>query len=232
MKLKPALVAASLLLAVSAASATTSFDVGGATLTYDETTSLGFTNESFNSFQSEGFNWKIPVNVTLTNIAQNTIALKYVALPSFTIQAKPGYALSDLTGFFGNPTFFDFGGTSNIAFTGNVSINGAAPVHIQDALIGFEITGPNPPVSNLNTGYFSQTYTVPGAFSSFSVSEATLLLSAAVDANGTVASITSTPQNKLEISYTVVAVPEPETTAMLLAGLVAMGWMTQRRRNT
>ena len=72
MKLKSALVAASLILAVSAASATTVFDVGGATLTYDETTTLGSTNGSFNGFQFEGFSWQIPNSATLVNTAQGT----------------------------------------------------------------------------------------------------------------------------------------------------------------
>ena len=230
MKLKPVLATASLLLVVSAASATTSFDVGGATLTYDETTSLGYTDGSFNGFQFEGFSWKLPNSVTLTNSTPDTIALKYVEIPSFTIQANPGYALSNLLGFFGNPTFFELGGTTNIAFTGDVSINGGAPVHIQDALIDFEITGSTPGI-NLYSGYFSQTSTLPGPFTSFSLTNATFLLSAAVAPEGTVASIIANPQNKLEISYNVVAVPEPETAAMLLAGLAAMGWVAQRRRN-
>ncbi len=230
MKLKLVLSAASLLLVASAASATTSFSVGGATLTYDETTSLGETDGSFSGFQFEGFDWKLPNSVTLTNSTPDTIKLLYVDIPSFTIQAKPGYALSNLSGFLGNPTFFELGGTTNIAFTGDLSINGGAPVHIQDALIGFQVTGSNPAIS-LYSGYFSDKSVLPGPFTSFSLTNATFLLSAAVAPDGTVASIIANPQNKLEISYNVVAVPEPETAAMLLVGLAAMGWVAQRRRN-
>lgn len=229
MKLKSLLSAASLLLAVSAASATTSLDVGRSTVTYDETTSLGYAG-SFNSLDYEGVDWNLPASVTLTNSEQGTIKFRTVDLPSFTIEANPGFALSNLTGFLGNPTFFDYGGTSNIAFTGDISVNGGAPIHIQDALIDFVITGSTPSIS-LYSGYFAATETLPGPFTSFSLTNASLLLTAAVAPDGVVSSIIANPQNKLEISYNVVAVPEPETAAMLLAGLAAMGWVAQRRRS-
>ncbi len=229
MKLKPVFVAASLLLAVSAASADTSFDVGGATVTYDESTTLGFTNGSFNGFQFEGFSWQIPDSATVVNTVQGTTAFLTVDLPSFTLTANPGYALSDFSVFFGNPTFFDLGGTSNIEFSGDVSINGAAPISVS-SLIDFVITNQNESIA-LNAGYFSQQETLPGPFTTFTLSNASLLLTAYVLEDGTVSSIVSNPQNKLEISYNVVAVPEPETGVMLLAGLTAMGWLARRRRN-
>ncbi|MEI7464391.1 MAG: PEP-CTERM sorting domain-containing protein [Burkholderiales bacterium] len=229
MKLKSVFVAASLVLAVSAASATTSFDVGGATLTYDETTPLGFTNGSFSGFQFEGFSWQIPNSATVVNTVQGTTAFLSVDLPSFTLTAKPGYALSDFSAFFGNPTFFDLGGTSNILASGKVSINGAAPVSVS-SLIEFQITNQNLSIG-LNAGYFSQDGMLPGPFTTFALSDASLLLTASVNANGTVPSIVSNPQNMLKISYAVVAIPEPETGVMLLAGLTAMGWLAGRRRN-
>ena len=229
MKLKPVLVAASLLLAVSAASATTSFNVGGATLTYDETTPLGFTNGSFSGFQFELFSWQLPKSATVVNTVRGTTEFFTVDLPSFTLTANPGYALSNFTVFFGNPTFFDLGGTSNIEFNGEVSINGSAPISVS-SLIDFEITNQNLGMG-LNAGFFSQKETLPGPFTTFTLSNASLLLTASVNANGTVSSIVSNPQNMLEISYTVVAVPEPETGVMLLAGLTAMCWVARRRRN-
>lgn len=229
MKLKPVLVAASLLLAVSAASADTSFDVGGATLTYDEDTPLGFTNGSFNGFQFEGFSWQIPDSATVVNTVQGTTEDWTVELPSFTLTANPGYALSNFSVFFGNPTFFDLGGTSNILFEGEISIDGSAPIPVS-SLIDFQITNQNLGIG-LNAGYFSQSETLPGPFTTFTLSNASLLLTAYVLEDGTVSSIVSNPQNKLEISYNVVAVPEPETGVMLLAGLTAMGWLARRRRN-
>lgn len=227
MTLKPALAATALFFAMSAASATTVFDVGGATLTYDESTTLGSTNGSFNGFQFEGFSWQIPNSANLVNITPNTTQFLNVALPSFSVTANPGFALSDIKGFFGNPTFFDFGGTSNILFSAELSVDGG-PVVPVSGLIDFEIT--NNPFPGVNAGFFSQTETLPGPFTTFTLSNASLLLTATVDANGTVSSIVSNPQNKLEISYTVVAVPEPETGAMLLAGLAAMGWVVRRQR--
>ncbi len=228
MTFKPALAATALLFAMSAASATTVFDVGGATVTYDETTTLGFINSSSNGFQFESFNWIIPNSATLVNTVEFTTEFLTVALPSFTISANPGFALSDLTVFFGNPTFFDLGGTSNILFSGDISIDGGSVIPVS-SLIDFVITNQNLSIA-LNAGFFSQTETLPGPFTTFALSNASLLLTATVDPNGVVSSIVSNPQNKLEISYTVVAVPEPETGAMLLAGLAAMGWVVRRQR--
>jgi len=51
------------------------------------------------------------------------------------------------------------------------------------------------------------------------------------ESGGSFASITAQPQNKFEISFTAMPVPEPETYAMLLAGLGALGWLTKRRQN-
>lgn len=227
MMLKPALAAVSLLFAVSAASANTIFNVGGATLTYDDSTSLGNIG-SFNGFEFEGFSWNLPNSATVVNTTPDTIEFLTVDLPSFTITANPGFALSDISGFLGNPTFFDFGGTSNIQLTAEVSIDGGPAIPIS-GLIDFVITNQNLSIG-LNAGFFSQTATLPGAFTTFAVTNASLLLTAAVDDDGTISSIVSNPQNKLEISYTVVAVPEPETGAMLLAGLAAMGWVARRQR--
>lgn len=228
MKLKSVLVAASLLLTVSAASATTSDNIGGATLTYDETTTLGSIG-TFSGFQFEGFSWQIPDSAIVANTVQGTTAFLTVELPSFTLTANPGYALSKLTGFFGSPTFYDLGGTSNILFEGEISINGATPIPLS-SLIDFEVTNQNLDIA-LNAGFFSQKETLPGPFTSFTLSNASLLLTAYVFEDGTESRIFSNPQNKLEISYNVVAVPEPETGAMLLAGLAAVGWVARRRRN-
>lgn len=230
MMLKPVLATASLLLAVSAASATTVSDIGAATVTYDETTPLGFIAGSFSSSATYGFHWTIPNSVTLVNNVQGTIAFLSVDLPSFTVTRNAGYNLSDVTATFGNPSFFDLGGTSNIEYNADVSVNGGPTTHIQ-GLVDFVVTNQDLMIG-LNAGYFSQTGTLAGPFTSFAVTNASLLLTASVDANtGTLSSIVSNPQNQLEISFGVTPVPEPETAAMLLAGLSAMAWLTRRRRN-
>jgi hypothetical protein len=227
MMLKPVLFAASLLFAASAALAD-SVDVGGATLDYDETTTLGSIG-TFSGDQSEGFSWQLPKSATVVNTVRGTTEFFTVDLPSFTLTANPGYALSNFTVFFGNPTFFDLGGTSNIEFNGEVSINGSAPISVS-SLIDFEITNQNENIA-LNAGFFSQKETLSGPFTTFTLSNASLLLTAYVLEDGNFSSIVSNPQNQLEISYNVVAVPEPETGVMLLAGLTAMGWLARRRRN-
>ena len=232
MMLKPAFAAAVLTLAMSVASATTVADLGAATVTYDETTTLGGISGSFSSSTSYGFHWDLPSSATLVNVSPGTIDVLTVDLPSFTITKKAGYDLSNLSASFGNPSFFEFGGTTNIEFNADVSFDGGPITHV-NGLIDWTLTSQGPNFS-YNIGYFADSGTLPGPFSSFSVTNASLLLSAAVAEDGTFASITSNPQNRLEISFDVTPtapVPEPETAAMLLAGLVAMGWVAQRRRN-
>lgn len=232
MMLKPAFAAAALTLAMSVASAASVADLGAATVTYDETTALGGISGSFSSSTSYGFHWDLPSSATLVNVSPGTIASLTVDLPSFTITKNAGYDLSNLSASFGNPSFFEFGGTTNIEFSADVSFNGGPTTHV-NGLIDWTLTSQGPNFS-YNIGYFADSGTLPGPFSSFSVTNASLLLTAAVAEDGKFASITSNPQNRLEISFDVTPtapVPEPETAAMLLAGLAAMGWVAQRRRN-
>lgn len=227
MTLKPILAAVVLMFAVSAASATSMANVGPTTVTYDETTTLGSITGSFSSSNDHyGFNWTIPDSANI--ISSGSTKIRVVDLPSFTLSANAGYQLSGISAFLGNLAFTELGGaTTNIEVNADVSVNGGPATHV-NGLLDFVITnqGSNP---SYVIGYFSQTANLPGGpFSSFTVSNGSLTLSAA---NGTFSSIVANPQNKLEFSFTAAPVPEPETAAMLLAGLVAMGWMTQRRRN-
>lgn len=77
-------------------------------------------------------------------------------------------------------------------------------------------------------GYFADTLGGPSAaFQTYTFSNASVVLSAS---GGTFSSIAAQPQNRLEIGFTAVPVPEPETLAMMLAGLAALGWLSFRRR--
>lgn len=226
---KPMFAAVALMLAVSVASAASVANVGPTTLTFDDTTTLGGLSGTFSSSGDlYGFSWTIPNSANIVSTGSTQILV--VDLPSFTLTADAGYQLSDISAFLGNLSFTELGGaTTNIEATADVSIDGGPSTQVS-GLLDFVITnqGPN---SSYVIGYFSQTVDLPGGpFSSFSVSNASLTLSAA---NGTFSNIVANPQNKLEFSFTAAQtapVPEPQAAAMLLAGLMAMGWMTQRRR--
>jgi hypothetical protein len=120
--------------------------------------------------------------------------------------------------------FTEFGGaTTGILAYAKVSVDGGPTVSLSGG-IGWTVTSSSP---GFLQGYFSDTYSAPGAFTSFSVSDAKIVLSAS---GGLGSSIGAQPQNKLEISFTAVPVPEPETFAMLLSGLAIVGWMARRRQ--
>jgi hypothetical protein len=230
MTLKPALAAVALMLAVSAASATSTVNVGPTTLTYDETTTFGSIAGPVSS-SSDRFGWTIPnsVGIVSTSFIGSSIAYE---LPSFTLTANAGYQLSGFSAFLGSLAFTEFGGgTTSLTVVADVSVNGGPATHFEGP-VNSVITSQN---AVFTTGYYSQIADLPGGpFSSITVNAALLLDASGSGPNGSFANIGANPQNKLEFSFTAVQaapVPEPEAAAMLLAGLVAMGWMTQRRRN-
>lgn len=224
MKLKPSLAAASLLFAVGAASALTSQDFGSHTLVYDETTAFGHLSSSFTAGGgSAGFTWTVPNSANVASFGPLTIVT--VNLPSFTVTANAGWALSNASGFLGNISFTEVGAaTTQIILYADVSLNGGTPVTVIDNLPWTPVSG-GPGYLN---GFFSDTLAAaPGGFTSLSVTNAHIDLSAV---GGIFSSITAQPQNKLEVSLVAVPVPEPETYAMLLAGLASLGWLSKRRQ--
>lgn len=225
MNLKPTVIALSLIAALSSASALTMQDIGPATVSYDETTTLGFLSSWFSSGTTYGFSWSIPNSAQVVSFGSNESLL--VDLPSFTIDRNPGWNLSgDFVAFLGNPSFTEIGGaTTNILGTVDISVDGGA-ASTTSGLVGFVITSSAPGYLG---GYFSQTVTVPvGGFTSLAQSNASLTLMAD---GGTFSNVLSNPQNKLEYSFTATPVPEPETYVMLLSGIAALGWLARRRRN-
>jgi hypothetical protein len=225
MKLKPVVAAALLVFGLSAASATTSLDIGPATITYDETTDFGWISSWFSSATSYGFSWNVPVSAQVASFGPLTIV--NVPLPDFSITVNAGWSLSDASAFMGNLSYTEVGAgaTTDIIANANVSVDGGPAMPIGPAGMAWTVTGGGPGYSQ---GYFADTFFAPaGGFSNLSVSGAGIDLSAT---GGVFSSISAQPQNKLEISFNAAMVPEPETYAMMFAGLVALGWMSQRRR--
>jgi hypothetical protein len=209
---------ASLLAAASIPShALTTFSTTEYTVVYDEVPlgTIQSWNESF-------FSWTIPTSVNVSTFGAGTAAFN---LPSFTLTPNAGYTLSSTVGgFIGNFTYTAvFGGTAAADVTGNVAINGGAAAPLSLALIADPIANSGGGILSANPSY----NTGVGSIASLSFSSGVLTLTTV--ANGGFANILAQPQNKFEISFSAVAVPEPESYAMFFAGLGLIGAIVRRR---
>lgn len=224
MPVKSIAAAAGLLFAAGAVSATQIVDFGSHTVEYDETTVFGWISSSFTASDGgAGFSWTVPNSVQVASFGALQSAT--FDLPSFTLSAKAGWTLSGPGAFLGNLVFAEVAGaTTQLKIFADVSVNGGTAMSLQDDI---DRTATASGTGFLN-GYFGETYgPVAAGFTTLSVTNASIVLSAT---GGVFSSISSQPQNKLEVNLLAAPVPEPETYAMLLAGLSALGWLARRRR--
>ena len=223
MKLKSTAAAVALLVASSLASATTNWDLGSYTVTYDETTTFGYLAGAFTSGGGAvGFHWAFSPDVQVTSAGGSSESATF-AIPDFTISVNPGYVLSGgVTGKVGNVFYVEVAGANtSITAAASVTVDGGPTMVLAATSLAKVQTSPN-------SGYFADMATAPlGTFSSFSVSAASLTLAAS---GAGFALIGAQPQNELAFSFYANPVPEPETYAMLLAGLGVVGWVARRRR--
>ncbi len=222
--LKICAIAAAMTLSASA-SAYTVLDLGPFTLGYDESTSFGGISSTFSSSGDiYGFAWTVPDSVQVTS-SDGSPASTNVPLPSFTITANAGWALSNTSAFLGNLSYVEVGGAiTDIIAHADVSVDGGPTVPTGSMGVGWVVTGSGPGYS---LGYFADTFSIPGGFYSVSVTNAAIDLSAT---GGSFSTIVSQPQNELKISLMAVPVPEPETYAMMIAGLGLLGFVVGRRK--
>ena len=224
MKLKQVLLGTMLVASLSAASAAQKH-YEAFTLDYNDDTVLGDPSFSFGGGGGPtGFGWSLSTSIQVSSPGDTNPVVRNFILPSFTITAKPGWALSgDLNSFLGNLSFTEFGEASTSASaSAQVSIDGGTPIAAGGELDKTSVLdGPL-----LRSGYFSgRASTASGGFSVLTVSNASLTLQAQ---DGT-AVVFGQPQNILEFSFTAAAVPEPETWALLMAGLGLVGYAARRR---
>ena len=217
--------AAAALLMSGLASATTTFNAGAFSVTYDQTTpSFGVITGWFGGpGGATGFEWSVDPSVNVTSVGGAPASATF-AIPDFTLYANPGYALSGaITSSLGNIVYFQSGAgaTTSITAAGNMSVNGGPVVALP---AGALTQTPSTP----SLGFFSGSTTLPlGSFSTFAVTGASITLNAS---GGSFAAIGAQSQNKLKFEFTAQAVPEPETYALLLAGLGVVGLLARRRQ--
>lgn len=211
---------------LSAGAATINVDLGPYTLSYDDANPLfGAPSYSYSSGGGvSGFAWYLPAQVQV--VSEGLPALGSFDLPSFTVTANPGWALSGtVTGFIGNLVFNEFKGSTDASVAGSVSINGGPAQSFTENLVR-TVTASG---GNFSSGYYAASGSLPlGGFTSLSFS-GTLTLNASSQANS-FASIIAQAQNEMKVGLVANPVPEPETYALMLAGLGVLGALARRRQ--
>lgn len=224
-KIKPLVACAAGLCIALSASATQTLSTTEYNVVYDESTTFGWISGWFGGGSTLGFNWNVPTSATVVAFSGNSSL--DIDLPSFTLTANTGYALSGpLAGSLGNLVFNEFGtGSTSALVTGTIEVDSVA--YAVSVPLVRTVTSS---ASGFAGGTLAQSESLStGAFTTVTFSGGTLHLQADAPGSG-FASIIGQDQNKLSFSFTATPVPEPETYALMLAGAGVVLSLARRRR--
>ena len=229
MNVRPLIAAAMMFGSVAAQAALTpppaivTNNYGAYTLTYEDNSVFNGPTSNFSDGNGGvGFSWSIPTSVFVSGTNDEFT----YALPEFTVTANAGYTLSGpFAGFVGNISFVEVNGaTTSASMLGHLSIDHSPYIPFSAALSKTEVSSG----AGVSTGYYSvkgsQAF---GSFSSLTASGVGLKLSTQ---GGVFGSVSGQPQNQIQFSFIANPVPEPESYAMMLVGLLAVGTIVRRRQ--
>lgn len=225
MQYKRTLAALAAALSLSSAQALEVVNVGAFTLTYDETSDLGYLSGWYTSLGWQGFNWSIPQSVQVASV-NGAPATASFDLPWFQVAVNPGWTLTgNVAGFLGNLVYNLVGATAAAGATvsGSLSIDGGPAMPVGGTLTQTATAGA-PGV--FEVGFFagSQSGNI-GPFSSMVFSGGLLTLNAS---GGSFAAVTAQPQNQMKIDIAVAEVPEPAALGLMLGGLAVLALRKKR----
>lgn len=221
MKLKSLAAAAALLVSGLASAAIVTINAGPYTLSYDNAAASDFV---LGAVTASGFEWSFK-DVSVQSFSSGVVT-QNLLLPQFTVTANAGWNLGNtLNSSAGNVVFFEAGALASTSLTagGTLSVLGGSTTVLPQTALS---------KSGTTSGYyFGATSGALNDATSFTVKDVKLVLTANAGA-ASFAAITAQGQNKLAYSFTAeaVPVPEPESYALLLAGLGAIGLFARRRQ--